>query len=294
VTSTLTREIWLDDSTRMQPVGSTLTVLYAHDDPGRVRSLRDPNDPVPWGQWVLLGGILGLVAVILGVRGIAQNRNFRRQLTPARVGGRSPIAPEDPRWQPFLRGIDVPRGAPQVPADGGSAWDHPATRSQWNGYLLRSVQLAAAALGIACIPVPLEKLRIAAATIVLLELGAVGRAAWWRYLLASGPWQRWSAIQSTSRPGLAETPILLLTATVSGQARVEVTVRLSFCNRYALRDFTVAGGTVLFLPGKGRSGVLLLESGKRPFGTRLPGSRSEWLRWRTAEFEGEKANRVGW
>src|SRR5690349_15039970 len=47
-TSTLTREIWLDDSARMQPVGSTLTVLYAQDDPARVRSIRDPNDPVPF------------------------------------------------------------------------------------------------------------------------------------------------------------------------------------------------------------------------------------------------------
>jgi hypothetical protein len=269
----MTREIWLDDAERAQSVGSTVTVVFAADDPDRVRSLLDPNDPVPWGQWVLLAGAAGLGALIWGGRRVLDIRGARWSTSASDLADRRPI----------LRGIDVPEIVPLPPTYPGNAWDHPLTRTQWTGHLNRSAGLAVASLAVAIGPVPLEKLRVAAGTMAVIAICAVGRAVWWRSLLMSGPWQRWS-IQVEADPEPRKPPVMRLTAVAPAQAPVEVVVRLAACNSWAMRSFAVPEGTGLFLPGPGRSGVLLIETGKRPFGTRLPRSERQWARWRAVEF----------
>lgn len=62
----LTRQIWLDDS-RNPPASGPWTVVYDPKRPGRVRSLSDSNDPVPWAPPVLLVGLAGLVLLVLGI-----------------------------------------------------------------------------------------------------------------------------------------------------------------------------------------------------------------------------------
>ncbi len=234
---------------------------------------------------VALGGFTGLVAVFFGGRGVVHARDARRYPEFEWALRGSPFPPIEDSGRPVLRGVDVPDIAPRVPASGGSAWDHPPTRSQWNGYLLRSALLAAVSLAVTITPVPLESLRIVAGSVAALSIYALCQAAWWRYLLASGPWQRWSAIQSESSHGSGgDPPILLLTAATPSHAQVEVTLKLGACNKRALRSFTITEGTVLFLPGRRRSGVLLLETGRRPFTIRLPVSERQWGRWRSVDF----------
>ena len=63
---TLTRGIWLDDSASA-PTGNTWTVIYDPARPGRVRSVTDANDPVPWAPPVLLVGLAGLALVVLAL-----------------------------------------------------------------------------------------------------------------------------------------------------------------------------------------------------------------------------------
>jgi hypothetical protein len=67
----LTRQIWLDDSGNPPPSGPW-TVVYDPKRPGRVRSLTDSNDPVPWAPPMLLLGLAGLILLVLGsVKGLA-------------------------------------------------------------------------------------------------------------------------------------------------------------------------------------------------------------------------------
>jgi hypothetical protein len=79
----LTRQIWLDDAHNAPPTGATWTVVYDPGRPGRVRSLTDSNDPVPWAPPMLLLGLAGLILLVLGT---AKGLTSRMAVTAAAAG----------------------------------------------------------------------------------------------------------------------------------------------------------------------------------------------------------------
>jgi hypothetical protein len=138
----LTHTIWLDDVSDTAMAGSTVTVVYDSHNPGRVRTVADANDPVPWAVPVILGGLLGLILLIGGLipltRGHRDRRWARRHSETA---------------APVVRGQQLPDVRPHVPDDGSKAWDEPPTQAGWRHDRGRLARLAGATIVVAAMAV---------------------------------------------------------------------------------------------------------------------------------------------